>query len=188
MFNRYSLYFKTLVITAISVAFYTECFSQPGMVSLNSSKDQQWKVKPQAEAGDGSKINAAGYDTKDWVQAIVPGTVFSSYVAAGLEKDPNFGDNIYKVDKAKYDRNFWYRTEFNIPADFSKSKIWLNFRGVNRKADIYLNGIMLGTLDWFICLNNLWRTWAALTMCQAPVGTGCLMCPALIRALPTMFT
>jgi hypothetical protein len=150
MLNRYSLYLKTLVITAISVVFYNKCFSQSGMVSLNSSKDQQWKVKPQAEAGEAYKINTAGYGTDRWVQAIVPGTVFSSYIAAGLEKDPNFGDNIYKVDKAKYDRNFWYRTEFNIPADFSKGKIWLNFRGVNRKADIYLNGIMLGTLDGFM--------------------------------------
>jgi hypothetical protein len=61
-------------------------------------------------------------------------------VAAGLEKDPNFGDNIYKVDKKKYDRNFWYRTEFKVPASFTKEKIWLNFKGINRKAEIYLNG------------------------------------------------
>ena len=65
---------------------------------------------------DSAAIFQSGYKSQGWVKAIVPGTVFSSYVAAGLEKDPNFGDNIYKVDKKKYDRNFWYRTEFKIPA------------------------------------------------------------------------
>jgi beta-galactosidase/beta-glucuronidase len=75
-------------------------------------------------------------------------------VVAGLEKDPNFGDNIYKVDKAKYDRNFWYRTEFKIPENYTKEKIWLNFKGINRKAEIYLNGKQIGVLDGFMQRGN----------------------------------
>lgn len=110
-----------------------------------------WKVKPQAEIDERKDgIQTASYNDESWVKAVVPGTVFASYVAAGLEKDPNFGDNIYKVDKAKYDRNFWYRTTFEVPADFSKEKIWLCFNGINRKADIYLNGTRLGSLDGFM--------------------------------------
>ena len=84
------------------------------------------------------------------VDAVVPGTAFTSYVTAGLEKDPNFGDNIHNVDRAKYDRSFWYRTEFKVPADFDKALTWLNFNGVNRKAEIYLNGHLLGILDGFM--------------------------------------
>lgn len=37
-----------------------------------------------------------------------------------------------------------------IPEDFNKETIWLNFDGVNRKAEIYLNGFFLGTLDGFM--------------------------------------
>jgi len=117
----------------------------------NSNKQITWKVKAQADLGaDGLDIYKNDYAAADWVKAVVPGTVFSSYVAEGLEKDPNFGDNIYKVDKKKYDCNFWYRTEFNVPAGFNKQKIWLNFKGINRKAEIYLNGKKIGALDGFM--------------------------------------
>ncbi len=40
------------------------------------------------------------------MNAQVPRTVFCSYVLAGKEKDPNYGDNIYQVDLKKYDRCF----------------------------------------------------------------------------------
>src|SRR5699024_5934453 len=68
---------------------------------------------------------------------------------AGLEKDPNYADNIYKVDKSKYNRNFWYRTTFSTP-DHDKKKVWLNFEGINRKGKIFLNGNFLGMLDGFM--------------------------------------
>ena len=99
----------------------------------------KWKVMP-AEASE---------DVPP-VDAIVPGTVFNSYVLAGCEKDPNFGDNIQQVDRQKYDRSFWYRTSFRIPADFTLPHIWLNMDGVNRKAEIWLNGKQIGHLDGFM--------------------------------------
>ena len=110
-----------------------------------------WKVKPQAEVGnDVSRLSDPRYDMSSWVDAVVPGTVFNSYVVAGYEEDPNFGDNIHRVDRSKYDRSFWYRAEFTVPADYKKELVWLHFNGVNRKADIYLNGALLGTLDGFM--------------------------------------
>lgn len=122
------------------------------LVYLHSDNPQaKWKLKPQAEVGlDASALCESQYDTSTWVDAVVPGTAFNSYVVAGLEKDPNFGDNIHQVDRNKYDRSFWYRTTFNVPSDFTKELIWLNFNGVNRRAEIYLNGIALGKLDGFM--------------------------------------
>jgi hypothetical protein len=148
MFKYYRLLLKVSTILIINTASYYYAAAQSNVVYLNSSKEQLWKIKAEADVSD--NVNIAGYNTANWVPAIVPGTVFASCVAAGLEKDPNFGDNIYKVDKAKYDRNFWYRTEFTTPASYTKKNIWLNFKGVNRKADIYLNGKKLGTLDGFM--------------------------------------
>ena len=125
---------------------------QAGSVYLHSGESiVSWKLKPEAEVGTNvPALLNAGYDTSSWVDAVVPGTAFTSYVTAGLEKDPNFGDNIHNVDRAKYDRSFWYRTEFKVPADFDKALTWLNFNGVNRKAEIYLNGHLLGILDGFM--------------------------------------
>jgi hypothetical protein len=146
--NKILFFFTALMA---GMLLHTGLMAQSDEYYLHSSNNQIWKVAPQSAIGnDPDKIMAPGYDPKDWVTAIVPGTIFSSYVAAGLEKDPNFGDNIYKVDRAKYDRNFWYRTSFKVPGSYHKSTVWLNFKGVNRKADIYLNGKKLGTLDGFM--------------------------------------
>jgi F5/8 type C domain/Exo-beta-D-glucosaminidase Ig-fold domain/Glycosyl hydrolases family 2/Glycosyl hydrolases family 2, sugar binding domain/Glycosyl hydrolases family 2, TIM barrel domain len=110
-----------------------------------------WQVKPQAEVGkDSIKLFDADFSQSGWVNATVPGIVFNDYVNAGLEKDPNFGDNIYKVDKDKYDRNYWYKTTLKIPENYKSGKLWLNFEGINRKADVFLNGKKLGHLDGFM--------------------------------------
>ncbi|UII19544.1 discoidin domain-containing protein [Fulvivirga ligni] len=121
-------------------------------ISLNSDQESvQWKVYPQDSIGkDSLNIFAPDYNTDGWVKAVVPGAVFTSYVEAGIEKDPNFGDNIYQVDKKLYDRNFWYRTELKAPESYKSGKTWLNFEGVNRKADVFFNGKLLGKLDGFM--------------------------------------
>jgi len=125
---------------------------QAAPVYLHSDNPNlKWKLKPQSEVGgDVSSMLSPNYNASAWVDAVVPGTAFNSYVVAGLEKDPNFGNNIHQVDRKKYDRSFWYRTEFTVPTDFNKELVWLNFNGVNRKAEIYLNGKMLGVLDGFM--------------------------------------
>src|ERR1700744_3686280 len=147
--------FRKSILLLVFAAFACISASAQHTVSLNSSNTKvDWRVKPEADVTDIASIQKTGFAVNGWVKATVPGTVFADYVTAGIEKDPNYGDNIYKVDKAKYNRNFWYRTEFNVPADFTKQKIWLNFQGINRKADIYLNGTKLGSLDGFMQRGN----------------------------------
>jgi len=110
-----------------------------------------WHIKAQSEInGDSSAIFTNSYEAKSWVNAKVPGTVFGAFVDAGIEKDPNYADNIYKVDYSKYNRNFWYRTSFTVPENYLKDKLWLNFEGVNRDADIFLNGTYLGCLKGIV--------------------------------------
>ena len=119
--------------------------------ALTSLSGNAWKVAPQADVVEaGEQVSTPGYRADAWVRAQVPGTVFGSYVSDGLEKEPTYGDNIYKVDKAKYDRDFWYRTEFTAPAPDGRGKVWLNFDGVNRDADVYLNGRRVGGMRGFM--------------------------------------
>ena len=116
-----------------------------------SLDESSWQIAPQAEVKEsGEQLSKPDFEPSGWLPAQVPGTVFNSYVLAGKEKDPNFGDNIYKVDLKKYDRNFWYRTNFTVPADFSGGRIWLNLDAVNRDADIYVNGSNLGSMHGFL--------------------------------------
>ena len=77
----------------------------------------------------------------DYVKGVVPGAVFTAYVEAGIVPDPNYADNIYKVDETFYNRPFWYRTEFELPSSYSEGKrVWLHFDNTNRFADFYFNG------------------------------------------------
>lgn len=77
----------------------------------------------------------------EYVKGVVPGTVFTAYVEAGIVPDPNYADNIYKVDETFYNRPFWYRTEFELPDSYSEGKrVWLHFDNTNRFADFYFNG------------------------------------------------
>ena len=121
--------------------------------AAGDSRPHHGRVEDRA-AGDSRADGGAGlhpgYRPAAWVKAQVPGTVFGSYVQAGLEKEPTYADNIYKVDKAKYDRNFWYRTEFTAPASYRAGRVWLNFDGVNRDADVYVNGKSVGGMRGFM--------------------------------------
>ncbi len=135
-------------ISAAALLLYVAAAAQYKKISLDS-KNVEWRIKAQDEVQDDAMMKA-GYDASGWVEATVPGTVFGAYVEAGLEKDPNFGDNAYRVDKRKYDRNFWYRATFRPPVLKPGEVLWLNFEGVNRRAAIYLNGRELGRTDGFM--------------------------------------
>lgn len=126
-----------------SATLFLTSHGQTQRYSLNSSNPTvKWEVKPQAEVkASGQEIAKAGFQFDKAVTAEVPGVVFSSYVQQGLIPDPNFGDNIYKVDETYFNRPFWYRTQFNLPSSYRKGqKVWLHFDNTNRYADFYLNG------------------------------------------------
>ncbi|HEY4784956.1 MAG TPA: sugar-binding domain-containing protein [Bacteroidales bacterium] len=107
----------------------------------------QWKLMAQSDvSGDGEKISSPGFQSEGWINAVVPGTVFYSYVVAGKESNPDFADNIYKVDHAKYNKPYWYRAEFTAPLLSSDKRLWLSFNGIHKIAEIYVNGHHLGTL------------------------------------------
>ena len=136
---------KTFV-TLLAWLFAFLCFYARGenrKVSLNSSHPEVvWQLKPDAAVKDsGFELSTPGYVMSDYVKGVVPGIVFTAYVEAGLEKDPNFGDHIYQVDESFYNRPFWYRTEFEMPSSFNEGeRVWLHFDNTNRFADFFFNG------------------------------------------------
>ncbi|WP_205511513.1 glycoside hydrolase family 2 protein [Longitalea arenae] len=120
--------------------------TQTTRISLNSaSPGLVWEIKPQADLkNSGYEISTPGFKLPAYIKGIVPGTVFTSYVDAGIVPDPNYGDNIYKVDESFFNRPFWYRTEFELCANYVKGqRVWLHFDNTNRYADFYCNGTKL---------------------------------------------
>ena len=132
------------IVSVLRVLVQTACTEQVTKMSLNSSDPRiVWEVKPQADLENvtGEQISTPGFEIPEYVKGVVPGTVFTAYVEAGIVPDPNYADNIYKVDETFYNRPFWYRTEFELPDSYSEGKrVWLHFDNTNRFADFYFNG------------------------------------------------
>ncbi len=107
-----------------------------------------WRVERSSlvETG-GETLSRAGFTDASWVVATVPGTVLTSYYNAGAIPDPNFGENQLYVSDSYFYSDFWYRTEFDAPVVDAGEIAWLNFDGVNWKAEIFLNGKRLGRID-----------------------------------------
>jgi len=95
----------------------------------------------------GETLSQPGFHDQDWVIATVPGTVLASYVNARAVPDPNYGDNQLMISDSFFYADFWYRNEFVAPRAFAGKRVWLNFEGINWKADVFLNGEELGRVD-----------------------------------------
>ena len=95
----------------------------------------------------GQAITNESVDTTNWLRATVPGTVLTTYLDNGAIPDPNYADWQLQVSENFTQNAYWYRTEFNIPENFQADRIWLHFNGINYKADIFLNGQFVKTIE-----------------------------------------
>ncbi|UCG88569.1 MAG: discoidin domain-containing protein [Gemmatimonadota bacterium] len=95
----------------------------------------------------GPALSQTGYDDDAWVPATVPGTVLLSYLNAGALPDPNYGDNQLQISESFFNSDFWYRKEFTVPASAEGRHTFLNFDGINWKAEAYVNGEYIGRVD-----------------------------------------
>ena len=83
-----------------------------------------------------------------WIQATVPGTVLTSYMNIGAVPDNRYDDNMRQISESFFNSDFWYRTTINHQPSANKNQhTYLNFDGINWKADILLNGEKIGRID-----------------------------------------
>lgn len=115
-----------------------------------------WKMM---KAGDVSvpseKISSLDFSTENWLPAIVPGTVLNSLVYNKKYPEPYYGinnkmDSNLIPDISKVGRDFytyWFRTEFKVPQSFNGKHIWLQLDGINYRAEVWVNGNLLSTIN-----------------------------------------
>ncbi|MBR5296749.1 MAG: discoidin domain-containing protein [Parabacteroides sp.] len=107
-----------------------------------------WKLQRASEvSASGEEISTLNFIPENWVVATVPGTILSSYKNIGAIPDPNYADNQLHISESFFNSDFWYRDEFEVPNDFKKEQLFLNFDGINWKAKIFLNGKYIGRMD-----------------------------------------
>jgi len=119
---------------------------------------QGWRIQSSAAVKeDGGAISTPGYKAAGWFPATIPSTVVGALVEDKVYPDPFYGMNLrlmpgcgYPVggnfanlpmpDDSPYNKSWWYRTEFQIPAADSGRRLWLHFDGINYSANVWLNG------------------------------------------------
>src|SRR5438445_422519 len=67
-------------------------------------------------------------------------TCLAGLVAAGEYPDMFYSDNLKKVPKERFKKSWWFRKEFAASPQSSQSHFWLYFKGINYRANIFLNG------------------------------------------------
>ncbi len=121
---------------------------------LKPVRDGEWILTNGWELAESDKIINSdkslfdkNLNTTNWYNATVPGTVLTSLVNQGIYPDPYFGINNLAIPESLCRTDWWYRIPFNMPANPGNKIPWLIFNGINYKADIWLNGQKLGSIN-----------------------------------------
>lgn len=157
--KRLFLIFLLLLQVCLIQAQSLNLYRQSQRTYLDSKEghhgDFAWSMMKVGDVKASSEeISRTGFDTEDWMPAIVPGTVLNSLVHNKVYPEPYFGLNnkleqglipdLYKAGRDFY--TYWFRTEFDIPENYDKKMIWLQVDGINYRAEIWVNGFLLGNM------------------------------------------
>ena len=105
-------------------------------------QDGRWLLN----GGDWQLTRSSHPDAKPLV-ATVPATVLSSYVNAGALPDMNYDDNLMLASESFFNGDFIYKRQFDLPEQMRDKRVFLNFDGINWKAEVTLNGTNLGSIE-----------------------------------------
>lgn len=108
--------------------------------------DSGWQAKKASMvAVSGAQLTDTQLPT-DGLPAIVPGTILTTLVRNQKFSDPYYGlnnDSMPEISDSQVGPEYytyWFYTTFDLPSDAVSRLIWLTFRGINYRADVYLNG------------------------------------------------
>jgi exo-1,4-beta-D-glucosaminidase len=167
------------------------CAQQPAIGVVHGSSRitlaRDWSLQSSSKVeATGAAISMPGFPVRSWHSVTVPTTVVGALVKDKSLPDPYFGMNLRKLPGVSYPIgekfsnlpmppdspylvSWWYRTQFRIPADYQGKSIWLNFKGINYRANIWLNGKQLANADE---VAGAWRTYELNVTGKAKAGAG----------------
>lgn len=126
----------------------------------------QFNLQSSAIVGtDGAALSSPTWQPRDyWYPVTVPTTVLSGLVANKVYPDPYIGMNNMLIPDASdtfnlqyhldqyshlpgqpnpWKKPYWYRTTFSVPAGDKGRHFQLIFKGINYRADVWLNGQLM---------------------------------------------
>ncbi len=89
-------------------------------------------------------IPEGAYTPQGWYKVTVPTTIIAGLLANKVYNfDPFYGTNFEKLNDPKLDSAWWFRREFNLPQTDKGKDIVLKLHGINYKANVWLNGVLI---------------------------------------------
>ena len=133
----------TILTNILAVALFfnlVSCVNHTGkQLYYRLNLDSGWYIQSSDSIlSDGKKISKEDFDTKEWFKTEVPSTVMGALIKNGFYKDIYKDDNLEKVSPLPFKKSWWYRKEFYI--ENNPGALLLYLKGVNYKADVWLNG------------------------------------------------
>jgi len=169
-----------LRLLAFSLLLSISSLAQPqsGLPSRTTADTLQlrdgWTLQSSCKVDKkGEVISTPQFSPTGWYAVSVPTTVVGAMVKHNVYPDPMFGMNLRSFPGMNYPigSNFselpmrqdspfmvpwWYRKTFALPESYKGKTIWLNFAGINYRANIFLNGKQIAGYD---DVAGAWRTY-----------------------------
>ncbi|HTW61503.1 MAG TPA: hypothetical protein VMD55_06805, partial [Terracidiphilus sp.] len=117
----------------------------PAPVILSSG----WQLQDVAKVPQpAAQVAQLGFETSGWYAATVPGTVLTTLVNNHVYPEPLYGENDRPeiIPDTLVQTSYWYRTTVQVPKAYRHRHVWLNFDGINFSADVWVNGIQVGSI------------------------------------------
>lgn len=132
---------KALALILMLVTSCGLAAQEGGTVPRSMELTHGWSLSSaKVTTASGSEISTAAFPAAGWHPIHhMPATVLEILEEDGVHPNLYFGMNLLKeVPQKLYLQDWWYRTSFTAPA--GAPDYWLEFPGINYRAEIWLNG------------------------------------------------
>jgi exo-1,4-beta-D-glucosaminidase len=161
-----------LLLPPLSLAQHAQV--RPAETTSKFPLTDSWTLQSSSKVDQsGEVLSKPGFQPRGWYAASVPTTVVSALVKHKVLPDPFFGMNLRGFPGVGYPigANFsnltmppdspylipwWYRKTFTLPGSYKGKTVWLDFRGINYRANIWLNGKQIANAG---DVAGAWRTY-----------------------------
>jgi exo-1,4-beta-D-glucosaminidase len=131
--------YRTVVASALTL-LTTRPMAQHTMILHDG-----WQLQSSTTiSAKGAAISQPAFKPAGWYKISVPTTIIAGLLANKVyDFDPFYGMNFEKLKDPKLDSTWWFRREFTLPANDKGKDYILRLHGINYKANVWLNGILI---------------------------------------------
>ena len=124
---------------------FNNLFRQSKTENFDMVLHDGWNMQSSQTANaTGDKITQKDFNTNGWYNVSVPTTIIAGLLANHVYNfDPFYAKNFEKLADKRFDKTWWFRKSFQLPASENGKNVMLKLHGINYKANVWLNGKLI---------------------------------------------